>query len=205
MASSNVGATSIARQGDTRSNGYSRHISAEYSEDLIALSDEGTQGEQRTTTSGEQQGAQMNLPAWFSSDSRPLGAKGDGTEHSDLEVNRQKEAATRAPEPPVVENSTQVGPQLDEDGSVRDRLLQNYVLDDVESSKLESGGHPGMFKLTGSRVQKLSSCSIMILTRLGPCQASAQTQRARYRGAPTRSRSPKKHIRSLHAQALRIA
>ena len=185
MASSNVGATLVSQHSESKSNENPQNASAEYSEDLTALPDDRTQGKQSTTTSEGQQEAHTNPPSWFSSGFRPLGSRTDSIEQSHLEVDRREEAARRAPEPHVVENSTQLGPQLDEDGSVRDRLLQNYVLDDVTSSMVEGGSHLGKFKLTGSRVQVLSCCSMKSLTCLDSYQASAQTQRARHRGART--------------------
>ncbi len=110
----------------------------------------GTEG---TVFPEDRQSTQTELPGWFNSGFRPLGARNEAVRNSDLEIDRQEESARSAPEPHVVENSTQVGPQLDEDGSVKARLLQNYVLDDIHPSKLESGGQPGRFKLTGSRVR----------------------------------------------------
>ena len=147
MTTSAFGAAHYSPPTDRNTNGYPEHSLAEYPEDSRLMPG----GTQYGITSGESS-RHAQLPAWFNSGFRPLDRQSEGYGDSDLEVNRHEESARRAPEPHVAENSTHIGPQLDKDTSIRERLLRNYALDDIQSSRLESSGHPGTFKLTGSRV-----------------------------------------------------
>ena len=132
-------------EDQTSPQGYAKH-----SEELIDVSSGRHDG--TTDTSQSEEPTQTAVPTWFNSGFRPLAPRTEVHGYSNLEVDRHAQSAQRAPEVHVLENSTQIMPQFDEDGTVRERLLRNYTLDDIQPSRLETGGHSGKFKMTGSQV-----------------------------------------------------
>jgi hypothetical protein len=116
--------------------------------------------------SGSLDDVEAEPPAWLQSGLRRQGHGnariGEEPQEFGLQVEyRQDQAAQRAPELLVAENSTGLGPELNKDGLTRHKLLERYTLDHDVSSTLENGGHPGTSRATGSRVRAPLSRGIL--------------------------------------------